>query len=278
MRSHSPSADDGAIDTTPRSPTSPSRAGATLVSRRSTWAGEVSSPQRPVHRPLRVVGRGGGATPDADASTMPLLSPAGLRSGGPCREGQGVSEPGTAPGPVGPAPPPAPTAPDGGEAAGAPAFTHAIPRRTRLAMLAAFTLVAALLSADQNLLAPSLSAVAAEFGMGDADKDRRAGVGGWKQGGGGRGGERRGAQAAWLRTDRPPASHTPHPTHCPACWVAQSPPSFLSSARLPPWRPATWRTASTGSACWPPWSWRARGPRWPRTLCGPSPSCWRCAR
>ena len=38
-----------------------------------------------------------------------------------------------------------------------------------------FTVVAALLSADQNLMSPSLSAIAAEFGMSDDDKDRLLG-------------------------------------------------------------------------------------------------------
>lgn len=38
-----------------------------------------------------------------------------------------------------------------------------------------FTLVAALLSADQNLMSPSLSAIASEFGMSDEDKDRLLG-------------------------------------------------------------------------------------------------------
>lgn len=38
-----------------------------------------------------------------------------------------------------------------------------------------FTVVAALLSADQNLMAPSLSAIADEFGMSDEDKDRLLG-------------------------------------------------------------------------------------------------------
>ena len=40
---------------------------------------------------------------------------------------------------------------------------------------AMFTVVAALLSADQNLMSPSLSAIAAEFGMSDEDKDRLLG-------------------------------------------------------------------------------------------------------
>ena len=40
---------------------------------------------------------------------------------------------------------------------------------------AMFTVVAALLSADQNLMAPSLSAIAAEFGMSAEDKDRLLG-------------------------------------------------------------------------------------------------------
>ena len=38
-----------------------------------------------------------------------------------------------------------------------------------------FTIVAALLSADQNLMSPSLSAIASEFGMSDEDKDRLLG-------------------------------------------------------------------------------------------------------
>ena len=38
-----------------------------------------------------------------------------------------------------------------------------------------FTIVAALLSADQNLMSPSLSAIATEFGMSDEDKDRLLG-------------------------------------------------------------------------------------------------------
>lgn len=40
---------------------------------------------------------------------------------------------------------------------------------------AMFTIVAALLSADQNLMSPSLSAIASEFGMSDEDKDRLLG-------------------------------------------------------------------------------------------------------
>ncbi|CAM9778791.1 unnamed protein product [Ascophyllum nodosum] len=48
-------------------------------------------------------------------------------------------------------------------------------RRSRIFTLALFTIVVVLLYADQNLMAPNLSAIAEDFGFSDEEKDRRLG-------------------------------------------------------------------------------------------------------
>ncbi|GFH14297.1 MFS domain-containing protein, partial [Haematococcus lacustris] len=64
---------------------------------------------------------------------------------------------------------------------GAPAaqesFTHPIPVWRRRYMVCIFTLMATLLFADQNLLAPNLTQVAADLGISEEDKDQL--LGGW---------------------------------------------------------------------------------------------------
>ncbi len=51
---------------------------------------------------------------------------------------------------------------------------HPIPLVQRVYMVAIFTLTAALLYADQNLMAPNLTAIAREFHFNDEQRDRRA--------------------------------------------------------------------------------------------------------
>ncbi len=73
---------------------------------------------------------------------------------------------------------------------GPPAAAHPIPLAQRVYMVAIFTLTAALLYADQNLMAPNLTAIAREFHFNDEQRDRRA----------------RGAAGARPRACRPPSA------------------------------------------------------------------------
>jgi hypothetical protein len=51
-----------------------------------------------------------------------------------------------------------------------PRTGHPIPRLQRYYMVAIFTLTASLLYADQNLMAPNLTAIANEFGFNEEEK------------------------------------------------------------------------------------------------------------
>lgn len=53
-----------------------------------------------------------------------------------------------------------------------PRTGHPIPRLKRYYMVAIFTLTASLLYADQNLMAPNLTAIAEEFGFNEEEKVR----------------------------------------------------------------------------------------------------------
>jgi MFS family permease len=55
------------------------------------------------------------------------------------------------------------------------AYVHPFSRRERLLTVSVFTLMASLIFADQNLLAPNLSTAAAFFGFNDVQKDQLLG-------------------------------------------------------------------------------------------------------